>query len=63
MWWLSSEHDPRADVPGVETAADRVGGFGLFAGEDGEGFAAAVAKSREDIAADYEERHDDLFGH
>lgn len=63
VWWLPAERVSRADVGDVETAADRVGGFGLFAGEDGEAFAAAVAEARAEFGEDYEERHDDLFGH
>lgn len=44
--------------------AERVGGRGLFTGEDrdGEAFAAAVEASREEFDADYEEKQDDLFG-
>jgi predicted ArsR family transcriptional regulator len=63
VWWLPSERAAHLDDgTGIETAADRVGGFGLFADEDGEAFADAVTEAREEFAADYEERHDDLFG-
>lgn len=46
----------------ARSAADRVGGRGLFTGEAGEAFADAVEASREEFGRDYEERHDDLFG-
>jgi hypothetical protein len=49
-----------ADEP--ETAADRLDGFGLFSGEDGEAFAEAVEESRKQFDEDYEERQRDLFG-
>ena len=63
VWWLASElafGSPEDED--IESAADRVGGRGLFAGEDGEAFADAVEASREEFDEDYEERHDDLFG-
>lgn len=59
VWWVS----PDATGAPVESAADRVGGAGLFAGEDGEAFAEAVEASREKFDEDYKERHDDLFGY
>lgn len=44
--------------------SERVGGRGLFTGKDrdGEAFAAAVERSREEFDAEYEEKQDDLFG-
>lgn len=57
---LDNLHDD--DVPASGSPADRVGGYGLFTGEDGEAFAAAVEQSREEFEQDYEERQDDLFG-
>ena len=62
VWWLAADREPRTP-PGVETAADRVGGFGLFAAEGGEAFGEAIEESRAEFDDDYEERHDDLFGH
>lgn len=60
VWWLDPERDhTTADI---ESAADRVGGRGLFADADGEAFADAVEASREEVAQGYEDRHDDLFG-
>ncbi len=53
--------DPK-DNRRAESAADRVGGRGLFTGEAGEAFDDAVEASREEFGRDYEERHDDLFG-
>ena len=58
VWWVS----PDAGSENYESAADRVGGRGLFAGEDGEAFAEAVEASREKFDEDYEERQRDLFG-
>lgn len=46
----------------AETAADRLDGFGMFSGEEGEAFAEAVEESREEFAEGYEERQRDLFG-
>lgn len=46
----------------AETAADRLGGFGLFGGEEGEAFADAVEASRREFAQGYKERQRDLFG-
>jgi predicted ArsR family transcriptional regulator len=58
VWWVP----PDAAGKTVESAADRVGGRGLFTGEDGEAFAEAVEASREKFDEDYEERQRDLFG-
>lgn len=41
---------------------DRVGGYGLFTGDAGKAFAAAVERSREQFEQEYEEKQDDLFG-
>lgn len=61
VWWLVNDAD--AD-PGIdaESAADRVGGHGLFTGEAGEALADAIEASRNEFGRDYEDRHDDLFG-
>ena len=58
VWWVPSDAAGKA----IESAADRLDGFGLFSGEDGEAFAEAVEASREEFDEDYEERHRDLFG-
>lgn len=60
VWWLTDDH--ARSTTNAETAADRLDGFGLFAGEDGEAFAEAVETSREEFARGYEERQRDLFG-
>lgn len=61
VWWLAggTSGERAADI---ESAADRVGGRGLFAGNDGEAFADAVEASREEFDRDSEDRYDDLFG-
>lgn len=57
VWWVPLG----AGRESYESAADRVGGAGLFADEDGEAFAEAVEASRTKFDKDYEERHRDLF--
>jgi len=60
VWWLTDEQP--SPMPDAETAADRLDGFGLFSGEEGEAFAEAVEASREQFDEDYKERQRDLFG-
>jgi predicted ArsR family transcriptional regulator len=60
VWWLADEQP--SPMPDAETAADRLDGFGLFSGEEGEAFAEAVEASREQFDEDYKERQRDLFG-
>lgn len=58
VWWVPADAEGKT----IESAADRVGGRGLFTVEDGEAFAEAVEASREKFDEDYEERQRDLFG-
>jgi len=58
VWWPSDGRDP---PPGAETAADLLGGFGMFAGEEGEEFAEAVRNARKEMNEDMGSRLDDLF--
>ncbi|WP_135829483.1 antitoxin VapB family protein [Halorussus halobius] len=41
---------------------DVMKGFGVFAGEEGDEFAASVEEARERMDRDYRERADDIFG-
>lgn len=61
VWWLDIALGTSHTSGDAESAADRLGGFGRFAGENGDAFAAAIERSREEFARGYEERQDDLF--
>lgn len=50
------------DETGIGSAADRVGDYGLFYGDKGEAFAAAVEQAREKFEQSYQDKQDDLFG-
>ena len=61
IWYALGETATDREVS-AESAADRLAGFGAFAGDDGDALAEAVEQSREAFDEDYEERQRDLFG-
>lgn len=55
VWWVTDSPTPARDA---ESLADRLGGFGMLAGEAGDEFADAVAHAREEMNEDLEEREE-----
>ena len=58
VWWLTERGTE--DAKGIESLADRVGGFGMFA--DDESFIEEVERVHEELDRGFEERQRDLFG-
>jgi DNA-binding Lrp family transcriptional regulator len=57
VWWAT---DSAVLAEDIDSAADRLDGFGAFADDDD--FVEEVERVREELNESFEERHRDLFG-